>query len=403
MEKGRDTKPHIGIYGRRNNGKSSLINCLTGQDIAIVSELAGTTTDPVKKSYEITDFGPVILIDTAGIDDIGEIGEKRISKTLSTIKTIDLALLIVAENIFDDFEIRLIDEFNKYDIPYIVIYNKVDLVKPTSDYLTKVEKITNNKIIEFSALKANNTDEILKQIRIAVPENAFKINPLFEGLVSQGDFVLLITPVDTEAPEGRMILPQMQAVRGVLDKFGICIVLKETEVEHFFKTTSIPIKLAVTDSQLFGKIDKVIPANIPLTGFSVLLAKNKGDFDEYMKGTPAISNLKDGDIVLILESCSHHVTCDDIGRFKIPIWLKKFTDKKLVFEVVSGLASFPRPINEYSLVVQCGACMITNKQLKSRLQQFKELNIPVTNYGMAIAYTNGIYNRAIEPFNKLKV
>ena len=401
MEKGRDSKPHIGIYGRRNNGKSSLINCLTGQDIAIVSELAGTTTDPVKKSYEITDFGPVILIDTAGIDDIGDIGEKRISKTLSTIKTIDLALLIVAENIFDDFEIKLIEEFNKFDIPYIVIYNKVDLVKPTVEYLKQIEKITNKKTIEFSALNSN-TDEILNQIRIAVPENAFKINPLFEGLVNQGDFVLLITPVDTEAPEGRIILPQMQAVRGVLDKFGICIVLKETEVEHFFNTTSIPIKLAVTDSQLFGKIDKIIPANIPLTGFSVLLAKNKGDFDEYMKGTPAISNLKDGDIVLILESCSHHVTCDDIGRFKIPNWLKKFTEKKLEFEVVSGLASFPRPIKEYSLVVQCGACMITNKQLKSRLQQFKELNIPVTNYGMAIAYTNGIYNRAIEPFNKLK-
>lgn len=398
MNKGRDSKPHIGIYGRRNNGKSSLINCLTGQDIAIVSDIAGTTTDPVKKSYEITDFGPVILIDTAGIDDIGQIGEKRISKTLATIKTIDLALLIVAENIFDDFEIKLIEEFNKYGIPYIVIYNKVDVVKPIKEYLEKVKELTKQNIIEFSAKAPENIDEILNQIRIAVPENAFKINPLFEGLVSQGDFVLLITPVDTEAPEGRMILPQMQAVRGVLDKFGICIVLKETEVEYFFKTTKIPIKLAVTDSQLFGKIDKIIPENIPLTGFSVLLARNKGDFDAYLNGTPEISNLKDGDRVLILESCSHHVTCDDIGRFKIPNWLKKFTDKKLEFEVVSGLASFPRPIDEYALVVQCGACMITNKQLKSRLQQFKELNIPVTNYGMAIAYTNGIYNRAIEPF-----
>lgn len=400
MSKGRESKPHIGIYGRRNNGKSSLINCLAGQDIAIVSETAGTTTDPVKKSFEITGFGPVILVDTAGIDDTGDIGLKRVERTVRTLDLIDLALLVVAHNTWGDFEDELIKNLREKDVPFIIIHNKSDIEKPKTDFIEEILKLTNTRIVEFSCLDRRNYEDLITLIRTSIPERSYKFNSLLGDLINYGDIVLLITPIDVEAPAGRLILPQVQAIRDIIDNDAVAIVLKEREVDVFLKKTGIKPALAITDSQVFNKADASVPADVPLTSFSIMLARFKGNFEKYLEGTPKISKLSDGDRVLLLESCSHHVSCDDIGRVKIPRWLTSFTGKKLGFDVVAGLDVLPRPIKEYALVVQCGGCMITKKQLHNRLQDAINAGVPVTNYGMAIAYVQGIYNRAVAPFTK---
>lgn len=399
MSRTKDNKPHIGIFGRRNNGKSSLINALTGQDIAIVSEVAGTTADPVKKSIEIAGIGPAVLIDTAGIDDTGELGQKRVSKTLEVLKIIDLAILLIVHNEFDEPEKRLVRDFSRLDIPFLIIHNKSD-EEPIKQNLSAV--LSNRydvPVADFSALNPVNLEEIIKLIRGQMPETAYRKQTLIGDLISYGDTVLLITPIDTEAPEGRMILPQMQVIRDVLDHDGIAVVCKEREVDAYFRKMNPKPVLVVTDSQVFPKADAAIPKEIPLTSFSIVLARQKGDFDNYRKGTPSISNLRDGDRVLILESCTHHVSCDDIGRVKIPRWMSGFTGKRLEYEIVGGLAAIPKPITDYALVVQCGGCMITRRQLMNRLKPAIDAGVPVTNYGMAIAYIHGIYNRAIAPFS----
>ncbi len=393
----KDRKPHIGLFGRRNNGKSSIINALANQDIAIVSEHAGTTTDPVKKSFEITGFGPVVLIDTAGIDDEGELGQKRIDKTNQAIQLVDLALLVVVNNQWSDAETQLIDSFQKYDTPFIIIHNKTDLQEINEDWKRLASKAKPKQIIGFAALNADPSP-IIKAIQTAIPESAYSTPSLVGDLISYGDIVLLITPIDIEAPEGRMILPQVQAIRDILDNDAICVVLKEREVDSFLKRTALKPALAITDSQIFLKSDASIPKDIPLTSFSILLAHFKGDFENYLKGTPKIDELVDGNRILLLESCSHHISCDDIGRVKIPRWISAYTGKNLHFDVVAGLDKIERPIKDYALIIQCGACMITRKQLLNRLNEAKLEGIPITNYGMTIAFVQGIYNRAIAPF-----
>ena len=400
MAKGRESKPHIGIYGRRNNGKSSLINSLAGQDIAIVSDHAGTTTDPVKKSFEITGFGPVIFIDTAGIDDSGDLGQKRVDRTLKTLEIIDLALLIVTGNSWGEYEDDLMKRFHTNDIPFIVIHSKSDIEEPTPGFKQKILALTGTSLFEFSSLDNRNFEELIILIKNTIPEHSYKTTTLLGDLISYGDIVLLITPIDVEAPAGRLILPQVQAIRDILDNEAIAIVLKEREVDAFLKKTKIRPALAITDSQVFVKADASVPKDIPLTSFSIMLARFKGDFESYLKGTPKISELKDGDRVLLLESCAHHVSCDDIGRTKIPRWINNFTGKKIEYDVVAGLGILSRPITDYSLVIQCGGCMITRKQLHNRLRAAIAAGVPVTNYGMAIAYVQGIYNRAISPFIK---
>lgn len=400
MSKGKDTKPHIGIFGRRNNGKSSLINALAGQDLAIVSEIAGTTTDPVKKSMEIPGIGPVILIDTAGIDDTGDLGAKRVGKTREALKTIDLGILVITDNQFDEAEQSLIADFEDKAVPFFIIHNKSDL-QPLSETLH--ESLTSTykvPAIDLSARFQPDVGQVVSVLRELIPESAYTAPSLLGDLISYGDVVLLITPIDIEAPEGRMILPQVQAIRDILDHDGIAVVCKEREVDSYIRRMNPKPALVITDSQVFLKADASVPKDIPLTSFSILLARQRGDFQNYLKGTPHIANLKDGDRILILESCTHHVSCDDIGRVKIPRWLGNFTGKKLEYEVVAGLTGLPRDIHEYAMVIQCGGCVITRKQIINRLKPAVDAGIPVTNYGMAIAWVHGIYPRATAPFYK---
>lgn len=402
MGKGRDAKPHIGIFGRRNNGKSSFINSLAGQEIAIVSDHAGTTTDPVKKSMEITGLGPVILIDTAGIDDEGELGLKRIAKSKAALKTIDLAILIITDNKFEETEKNLVADFKNFAVPFFIVHNKSDIqpLKETSG--NALEQKYKTSVIDFNTIEKPGYENIIKAIKKYMPESAYKRKTLIGDLVSYGDMVLLITPIDIEAPEGRLILPQVQTIRDALDNDCAVIVVKEREVDTFIRKIEPKPKLVITDSQVFLKADASIPKDIPLTSFSIILARQKGDFQNYLKGTPAISQLEDGDRVLLLESCTHHVSCDDIGRVKIPRWISNFTGKQLEYDVVSGLNDLPRDINDYSLVVQCGGCMLTQKQIINRLKPAVDAGVPVTNYGMTIAYVHGIYERAVAPFVKIE-
>ena len=400
--KGKDAKPHIGIFGRRNNGKSSLINALAGQEIAIVSDFAGTTTDPVKKSMEISGIGPVIIIDTAGIDDEGELGKKRIDKSIQALKTIDMAVLVLTENVFGPPEQMLIDAFRDFAVPYIIVHNKMDVMPLSADFSNRLQADFKAPILEYSGLTKQNHELLIDALRKAIPESAYKSNSLIGDLLSYGDTVLLITPIDIEAPEGRLILPQVQLIRDVLDNDGVAVVIKEREVDEYIRKMYPRPKLVVTDSQVFLKADASVPPEIPLTSFSIVLARHKGDFENYLKGTPKLSELNDGDRVLILESCTHHVSCDDIGRVKIPRWLSNFCGKNIEFDVVSGLNKLPRDIHEYAIVIQCGGCVLTRKQVMNRLKPAVDAGIPVTNYGMAIAWIHGIYHRAVAPFAALE-
>lgn len=403
MSKGKDSKPHIGIFGRRNSGKSSLINFLAGQEISIVSEMAGTTTDPVKKSMEIFGIGPAILIDTAGIDDVGELGLKRVQKSMKILQTIDLAILVITGNCFGQPEVDLIEEFREFALPFFVIHNKSDLMPLSALLKNKMEKEYSTTVIDMNTLDGFDISGIVKCIRKYMPDTAYHSQSLLGDVISSGDTVLLVTPIDLEAPEGRMILPQVQVIRDVLDNSGIVVVLKETELQSYIQKMKPKPVLVITDSQVFPKVDAAVPEDIALTSFSIVMARNKGDFQHYQQGTPYLSKLKDGDRLLILESCTHEVNCDDIGRVKIPRWIKQFSGKKLDFDVVSGLNSLPRDIHEYAMVIQCGGCTLTHRQIINRLKPAVDEGIPVSNYGMAIAYINGIYQRALAPFRKVEM
>ncbi len=397
MKKSNDLKPHIGIFGRINNGKSSFINSVIGQEVAIVSDHAGTTTDPVRKTVEIFGVGPVIMIDTAGINDVGELGLKRIKKTNDVIKNIDLAILLIANNTFDKIELDQIDLFDEYKIPYIIIHNKSDEAGIIEDTIIEIRKYTSSKIIEFSCVSFDYKSLVIDSIVELLPKSSYIKPSLFVGIVKPKDLVLLVNPIDTEAPEGRMILPQVMAWRDLLDKDCIFMSVKESELEDFLKLNIRPA-LTVTDSQVFDFVAEKIPTDWVLTSFSILFARLKGDLDKYISGTRKLNDLHDGDKILILESCSHQVSCDDIGRYKIPKWLKEFSKKELTFEVVPGIDSIPDEVEDYALVIQCGGCVATAKQINSRIDFFVNRNIPITNYGLAIAQINGIFDRVVEVF-----
>ncbi len=373
----RDLKPHIGIYGRTNSGKSTLINKLTGQPIAIVSDQAGTTTDPVKKSIEIFGIGPVVLIDTAGIDDATELGKQRMDKTYQTLKEIDCAILVIADNQFGDPEEQLIAQFKEYALPFIVVNNLF-------------EGIVKSDVINLNILK-EEPQPIIEALKKAIPESAYKKSSMLGGIVKPNDVVVLVTPIDDEAPEGRLILPQVMAIRNALDNDCICVVLKETNLQQYFDTMPYP-DLVVTDSQAFAMVSKIVPEEVRLTSFSILLARLRGDFENYLKGTPHLAELKDGDKILMLESCTHEISCGDIGRVKLPALIRKFTGKNIQFDYVAGLAPIDN-INQYAMAIQCGGCVATRKQLLNRTNLAVKAGIPISNYGMAIAFMTGIFDR----------
>ena len=395
MSKGKDLKPHIGLFGRRNNGKSSIINLLVDQEVAIVSP----TTDPVKKSFEIFGIGPAIIVDTAGNDDSGELGEKRIQKTYEALKTIDCAILVISNNEFGFYEKELITQFREYNVPYVIVHNKSDIQPIEQISRDKIREFSKATVIDFSTTTTTNQDVLIEELKRIIPKTTYQKPLLLGGIVEPGQVILLVTPIDSEAPDGRMILPQVMAIRDVLDNDCICIVLKETHLKQYFEQHSPLPHLVITDSQAFAFVNSVVPAHIPLTSFSIVFARLKGDFEHYIAGTPTLSDLKNGDKVLILESCTHQVSCEDIGRHKLPKWIKEFTGKDVNFEVVSGL-SMISDISQYRMVIQCGGCVVTRKQLINRLKPAIDVNIAVSNYGMTIAYINGIFDRVIEPFRK---
>jgi len=315
-------------------------------------------------------------------------------RTQKVLKSIDAAILLISGNRLQASDRELLADFEKASIPCLLIHHKSDVEKWNGTLNVSLP------VLDFSSITGQDVWPVLLALKNNIPASAYQKRTLIGDLLSYGDIVLMIVPIDIEAPEGRLILPQVQAIRDILDNDAVAIVLKEREVDIFLKRTGIKPNLVICDSSIFLKADAMIPKDIPLTGFSVMLARFKGDFEAYLEGTPKISELNDGDKVLLLESCAHHTSCDDIGRVKIPRWISQFTGKKLHFEVVAGLDDIPGEITDYSLVIQCGGCMITRKQLLNRLEPGKSANIPITNYGMAIAYVQGIYQRAIAPFVK---
>lgn len=388
-------KLHLVITGRRNTGKSSLINTLLAQKKAIVSPIAGTTTDPVKKSFEIPGYASVIFTDTAGIDDEGELGKQRIEKTSEAIQQADGAILVIKENTFGSYEEELIRQFEEAEIPFLIVHNQRDRTPLQTKLKKQLEEKYKTQVLDFSTNKDPNTG-ILEALKVTfIPPVPCS---LIGEIVQSGDLVLLVTPIDSEAPAGRMILPQVQLIRDILDNHCINVVLQPEEIPAFLKKTALLPALVVTDSQAFGQVAALIPEDIPLTSFSIVLAHRKGNFLDYLKGTSYIPRLKDGDRILMLESCSHHVSCEDIGRVKIPTLLRKYTGKQLEFDFIAGLDSIRRPITDYRFVIQCGGCMITDKQLQNRLRPIIKAGIPVSNYGMALAYVQGIFQRAVQPF-----
>ncbi|MBF0297902.1 MAG: [FeFe] hydrogenase H-cluster maturation GTPase HydF [Oligoflexia bacterium] len=409
--------PHIGIFGKRNVGKSSFINALSDQKVSIVSKHAGTTTDPVKKQIELGQCGAIVLIDTAGIDDYGEVGNLRVLASKKVIEMIDLAIIVIANNNFDNHEREVVALLSEHNTPFIIIHNKADICKISSDLRQQMlaqYKLDDLEIYDFDSIKGfdynnSNKAELINVIHKALPKSTFNNPTIIGDLINAGDVVLLVTPIDLEAPKGRMILPQMQTLRDALDNNCIVVTLKESELALFFKKCNassgdqlLP-KLVVTDSQAFAKVDAIVPKDIALTSFSILYARLKGDFDTFIKGTFAISNLKEKQNVLIMESCSHHVIGDDIARIKIPKWIDKFTGKKINYEVVASFDEPSKPFTDYSLLIQCGGCMFTRKQILNRMLAANKYKIPITNYGMTIAYTQGIFERAISPFKYSKL
>ncbi len=382
-------RPHIGIFGRMNVGKSSLINALTGQDTAVVAGVAGTTTDPVKKNMEILGIGPVTLIDTAGVDDISELGSQRVAKTQEVLEQVNLAILVFSES-FGPYEQEWISLFRQKNVPYFIVHNKADLFPPVSTEIDGAE------VVEFSD-KWGDSADLIEAIVRHVPASAYSHDDVFGGFVREGDEVVFVMPIDASAPEGRLILPQVQSLRGLLDAHAVGICLQPEQLQSWL-TKHTP-KLVVTDSQAFAYVSSIVPLTIPLTSFSILFSRLKGDLALFLAGTEKIDALQEGDKVLVLESCTHSVNvCDDIGRVKLPALLQKKTGKKLLFDFVTNLDPLPQDLSSYKLALQCGGCMVTRKQILSRLRRLTAAGVPVSNYGLAIAWCTGIFSRVTEIF-----
>ena len=393
----RANRLHIAIFGRRNAGKSSLINALTNQDIAVVSSVAGTTTDPVYKSMEILPIGPVVIIDTAGIDDAGELGELRVQRSLEVLNKADLALLVMDSGTgITNFEIDITERCREKKLPILAVLNKLDINPVTNTQIEEIEGKLGVKPVAVSAL----THEGMADLKIALVKSAppsWDEQSIVGDLLNPGDLAVLVVPIDLAAPKGRLILPQVQTIRDILDHDGMAYVVKERELKECFSTLHKKPRIVITDSQAFLKADADTPPDVMLTSFSILFARYKGDLATLAAGARAIETLKPGDKVLMVEACTHHRVEDDIGTVKIPRWIRQFVGGELQFEWSSG-ARFAENLSEYSLIVHCGACMINRREMLSRIMQAQAAGVPIVNYGVCIAYIMGILPRALSPF-----
>ncbi len=389
---------HIGIFGKTNVGKSSFLNRITNQEVSIVSDIAGTTTDVVEKSMELLPVGPVNFLDTAGINDSTALAEERIDKTMKIINRTDVAVIICDYNGIDDYEKDLIKKFDELKIPYLIVINKQDIKEITPQkYEEILKQVADEKILKTSAITDNEIVCRFKEKLVKLLPDEFVNSPKVAGdLIPPKSTVILVIPIDKEAPKGRIILPQVQTLRDLLDSDCLSYVVKESELEQALENLKEPPALVITDSQAFKTVSEIVPENVPLTSFSILFARLKGDLSAFEEGAKAIENLNDGDKVLILESCTHHAIEDDIGRVKIPNLLRKKTGKELVIENFAG-HDFPE-IADYKLIIHCGACMTNRREILSRIIKANEAGIPITNYGIAISYCLGILPRAIKIF-----
>jgi [FeFe] hydrogenase H-cluster maturation GTPase HydF len=392
-------RTQIGIFGRRNSGKSTFLNAVTNQDVSVVSDVPGTTTDPVEKAMEMLPLGPVLFIDTAGIDDTGSLGQKRIEKTRKVFDRADIAVLITDIENWDRFEEELITEFKKRELPIMVVLNRF---APVVDDEKVIEFLKNKKVdyMKVSALKGEGVSEFKDNLVKMLPDGFFLPNTILGDLTRPGDNVILVVPIDLEAPKGRLIMPQVQSIRDILDNDAYCTVVKERELKSALDNLKNRPALVVTDSQAFLKVSADTPDDVPLTSFSILFARYKGDLQTFVDGAKAIENLSPGDKVLIAEACTHHPIGEDIGRTKIPRWLTQYVGGKLDFEFTQG-HDWPADITKYKLIIHCGGCTFNPRMLMTRIMDCREKDIPITNYGIAISYSLGIFERALSPFKSI--
>ena len=393
---------HISFFGKRNAGKSSIINAVTGQDLAIVSSVRGTTTDPVYKTMELLPLGPVMIIDTHGIDDEGELGALRVRKSYQVLNKTDIAILVVDSTTGKgEEELALIHRFHKKGIPYLVVYNKIDLL--SGEEIKDLAMSVRPGEVLVSAADGMNIQELKEKIATLNPEDTHKY-PLIHDLIEPLDLVILVVPIDKAAPKGRLILPQQQTIRDILERGALSLVVRDTELkstlDHILSQGVCP-KLVVTDSQAFARVSKDVPENITLTSFSILFSRYKGELETQLEGVAALSSIQDDDRILIAEGCTHHRQCGDIGTCKIPDWIRNYTGKKPVFEFTSG-TEFPDDVSSYKMVVHCGGCMLNEREMKYRIACCHDQGVPITNYGLLIAQVTGILKRSLGPFPEMQ-
>lgn len=393
---------HISFFGKRNAGKSSVINAVTGQDLAIVSSVMGTTTDPVYKTMELLPLGPVMVIDTPGIDDEGELGALRVRKSYQVLNKTDIAILVIDSTAGKgEEELELIHRFHKKGIPYLIVYNKIDLL--STEKIKDLAMSVRAGEVLVSASDGMNIQELKEKIASLKPEDTHKY-PLIQDLIEPLDLVILVVPIDKAAPKGRLILPQQQTIRDILERGALSLVVRDTELkstlDHFLAQGVCP-KLVVTDSQAFARVSKDVPENITLTSFSILFSRYKGELETQLKGIAALSSIEDGDRILITEGCTHHRQCGDIGTCKMPEWIRNYTGKKPVFEFTSG-TEFPDDVSSYKMVVHCGGCMLNEREMKYRIACCQDQGVPITNYGILIAQVTGILKRSLGPFPEMQ-
>ena len=393
---------HISFFGKRNAGKSSVINAVTGQDLAIVSSVMGTTTDPVYKTMELLPLGPVMVIDTPGIDDEGELGALRVRKSYQVLNKTDIAILVIDSTAGKgEEELELIHRFHKKGIPYLIVYNKIDLL--STEKIKDLAMSVRAGEVLVSASDGMNIQELKEKIASLKPEDTHKY-PLIQDLIKPLDLVILVVPIDKAAPKGRLILPQQQTIRDILERGALSLVVRDTELkstlDHFLAQGVCP-KLVVTDSQAFARVSKAVPENITLTSFSILFSRYKGELEIQLKSIAALSSIEDGDRILIAEGCTHHRQCGDIGTCKMPEWIRNYTGKKPVFEFTSG-TEFPDDVSSYKMVVHCGGCMLNEREMKYRIACCQDQGVPITNYGILIAQVTGILKRSLGPFPEMQ-